>query len=106
MSGRRKHSRVTFVNSLGVVRISRDVFVERAADNELIAVSSEPGIPGEQLTLASAASGRQREDAVRVTVSRPVFTNGAVKHELRLKRLDAQTAQRDNPQDQVEAGSK
>lgn len=106
MSGRRKLSRITFLNSLGVLRISHDVFVERAADNEMIAVSTEPAIPGEELTIVFAANDYQETDAVRVVASRPVFADGALKHELRLRRIEARLVATDNHQDPGESGSK
>jgi len=104
MSGRRHRSRVTFLNSRGVLRISRDVVVEKAADNEFVAVNSEPGVPGEVLKIAFSANDSREEDTVRVTASRPVLVDGVVKHELRLERLDCHAADRDR--DQIESRSK
>jgi hypothetical protein len=96
MSGRRKHSRVTFSSSHGVLRVSRDVVVELSPDNELVALSSEPGVPGEELTIASSGNDETETNAFRVTASRPVFVNGGVRHELRVEPADAHDALRDH----------
>jgi hypothetical protein len=89
MSGRRNQSRVTFVNSSGVLRVSRDVIVEQPMHDEFVAVSSEPGVPGELLTIAFCGNDDREAVTVRVTASRPRLVNGDVKHELKLKRVDS-----------------
>lgn len=85
MSGRRNHPRVTFRNSRGVLHVSRDVVIEKAVDDEFVAVSSEPGVPGDVLTIAFSAENSRKTQTVRVTASRPVMVQGVVKHELRLR---------------------
>ncbi len=89
MSGRRRQTRVTFVNSSGVLRVSRDVIVEQSKYDEFVAVSSEPGVPGEVLTVAFCGKHHRKIVTVRVTASRPRLVNGRVKHELQLKRVDS-----------------
>lgn len=76
------------MNSRGVLRISRDVVVEKAADNEFVTVSSEPSVPGDVLTIAFSTRGSRETQTVRVTSSRPVLANGVVKYELRLEPVD------------------
>jgi len=88
MSGRRKHPRVTFLNARGVLRVSRDVVIEKAVDNEFVAVSSEPGVPGDVLTIAFSDEASRETQTVRVMASRPVLVQGVVKHELRLERVE------------------
>ena len=88
MTGRRNHPRVTFLNSRGVLHLSRDVVIEKAVDNEFVAVSSEPGVPGDVLTIAFSAEDNRKTQTVRVTASRPVMVRGVVKHELRLERVE------------------
>ena len=88
MSGRRNHPRVTFLNSRGVLRVSRDVVIEKAVGNEFVAVSSEPGVPGDVLTIAFSAEASRKTQTVRVSASRPVLVEGVVKHELRLQRVE------------------
>jgi hypothetical protein len=85
MSGRRKHSRITLLNSPGVLQISRDVVVERATDNGWTAISREPGVVGEELRVVFPANGDRATERVRVTASRPMLIDGSVKHELRLE---------------------
>ena len=88
MSGRRNHSRVTFVNSRGVLRVSRDVVIEKATDHEFVAMSGEPSVLGDVLTIAFSTKGRRETQKVRVMASRPILVDGIVKHELRLERVD------------------
>jgi KaiC/GvpD/RAD55 family RecA-like ATPase len=92
MSGRRNHTRVTFVNASGVLRVSRDVVVEKVADDEFVAVSNEPGIAGDVLTIAFSVKQAREMVTVRVMASRPRLVNGAVKHELKLKRVNSHAA--------------
>jgi hypothetical protein len=92
MSGRRNQSRVNFVNSSGVLRVSRDVVVERVLDDELVAVSNEPGIAGDVLTINFSVNQVRETVRVLVTASRPRLVNGGVTHELKLKRVDSHAA--------------
>jgi hypothetical protein len=70
------------------LRISRDVVVERATDNGWTAISREPGVVGEELTVVFPANGDRAPELVRVTASRPRLIDGSVKHELRLESVD------------------
>jgi hypothetical protein len=88
MSGRRIQSRVAFVNSRGVLRVSRDVIIEKVADSEFVAVSGEPSVPGDVLTIAFSTTANRETQTVRVMTSRPIVVGGVVKHELRLERVD------------------
>src|SRR5262245_29609617 len=85
MLGRRSHPRCVIPASIeGVLCVSRDVLV-RARDHEHVTVvSREPGLPGErgQLTMPMANAESM---AVRLSTSRPVVIDGAVRHELQLK---------------------
>ena len=96
MSGRRNQSRVNFVNSSGVLQVSRDVVVEQIVDDAFLVVSNEPGIVGDVLTIAYAVNQVRETVTVLVTASRPRMVNGVVKHELKLKRTDSQRAARPN----------
>src|SRR5262245_33289132 len=96
MSGRRTQSRVNLVNSSGVLRVSRDVVVEGIVDDAFVAVSDEPGIVGDVLTIACCVNQVRQTVTVLVTASRPRLVNGVVKHELKLKRVDAQRAAQPN----------
>ena len=96
MSGRRTQARVNVVNSSGVLQVSRDVVVEGIVDDAFVAVSDEPGILGDVLTIACCVNQVRQTVTVLVTASRPRLVNGVVKHELKLKRADAQRAARPN----------
>ncbi len=87
MSGRRSYARVAFVNSGGVLRITRDVVVTKATAEEFLAVSVEPAVAGEVLTIAFATEEAGETETVRVITSRPCVRDGGVVHELRLERL-------------------
>ncbi len=95
MSGRRNRARITFLNSDGMLRISRDVVIKKAAENELVALSSEPSGPGDVLTITFTTEDRRQTDTVRVTGRRPVVVDGVVKYELCLERLDGHAGDRD-----------
>jgi hypothetical protein len=95
MSGRRNRARITLLNSDGMLRISRDVVIKKAAENEFVALSSEPSGPDDVLTIAFSTEDRRQTATVRVTGRRPVVVDGAVKYELRLKRLDDHADDRD-----------
>ncbi len=103
MTGRRSRARITFLNSDGMLRISRDVVIKKAAENEFVALSSEPSGPGDVLTITFSAEDRRQTDRVRVIGRRPVVMDGVLKYELRLERLDGHAADRDR--DHLESGS-
>ena len=89
MLGRRSHPRCVIPASIeGVLCVSRDVLV-RARDSEHVTVvSREPGVPGERGQLTVPAQNAEAESvAVRVSTSRPVVLDGAVRHVLELKPL-------------------
>jgi hypothetical protein len=85
MLGRRSHPRCVIPASIeGVLCVSRDVLV-RARDPEYVTVvSREPGVPGERGQLTLPAPNAESV-AVRLSTSRPVVTDGTVRHELHLK---------------------
>jgi hypothetical protein len=93
------------VNSRGVLRVSRDVVIEKTADHEFVAMCNEPGVPGDVLTIAFSTKGSRETQTVRVTASRPVLAKGVVKHELRLERVDVHAARCDTRWAHAESGS-
>jgi len=105
MSGRRNQSRVTFVNASGVLRVSRDVLVKRVVKDELVAVSNEPAVAGDVLTIAFSRDKVRETVTVQVMASRPRLVNGAVKHELTLRRMESHTACGANECRAAESGS-
>src|SRR5512134_1245748 len=94
MSGRRRHKRVAFENSQGVLHISHDIVVKKSQDNEFLAVSSHPGVRGDVLKIVLGAGHSPATETVRVRGSRPVLVDGAVKHELRLERIGRRRTKR------------
>jgi hypothetical protein len=85
MLGRRSHPRCVIPASIeGVLCVSRDVLVRERDPEHVTVVSREPGVPGErgQLTLPVPNA---ESLAVRLSTSRPVVMDGAVRHVLQLK---------------------
>jgi hypothetical protein len=88
MSVRRRDSRLEVVNAEGVLRVLRDVMVRRTDNAEFIAISGEPGVRGEVLTIFLAKDGHA-PFSVRVVDSKPTMVEGSVRHQLRLRSVDA-----------------
>ena len=91
MFGRRSHPRFSITTpSEGTLRVLRDVLVQRAVGDELVAISREAGVVGEILTLevAERTSGSNVATKVRVIESRPMVLDGAVRHRLRLEQVN------------------
>ena len=72
------------------MRVMRDVLVESVGSNEVIAVSREPGILGETVTVEVSALEPRTGLAARIVESQPVVENGTVRHRLRLETIGAQ----------------
>jgi len=89
MSRRRRETRFEVREVEGVLRVLRDVVVHRDATNELVAISSEAGLPGELVTLHLGAEV-DAPARVRVVESRPVVINGQLRHRLRLSRVSGE----------------
>jgi len=88
MFGRRSHSRFTISPaSEGLLRVLNDVVVQQSEDNELIAISREPGVVGEVLGVQIMSRHGTMHTAARITESRPLVADGAVRHRLRLERV-------------------
>jgi len=88
MFGRRSHSRFT-INpaSDGVLRILNDVVVQPSEDNQLIAISREPGVVGEMRDVQILGPHGTVRTVVRIAESRTLVADGAVRHQLRLERV-------------------
>lgn len=85
MSGRRSHPRFAVATPWnGAMRILRDVVINRAGDDELLAVSNAAAIVDEVLTLEVMGGGQSAVVKVRVLDSRPVIIEGTVRHRVRL----------------------
>jgi hypothetical protein len=62
--------------------------VQRAERGEFVAISSEPGVVGEALTLDLTANETEISLPVRVHEARPVVVDGALRHRLVLQPLE------------------
>ena len=89
MKGRRSQSRVAFGNSRGVLTVSRDVLITAIKKDEFTAMSGEPAVPGDLLTIGLVGDTGPALERVQVISSRPVVVDGFVRHELRVARLAA-----------------
>jgi hypothetical protein len=87
MSGRRSYARFDITpSSEGVLRILRDVVVQRAHDEDLLVIGREAGVVGDVMTLEIAEPGAGGAE-VQVVESLPVIVDGTVRHSLRLRRI-------------------
>ena len=91
MSGRRSHARLNLTRAWdGVLRVLRHVMVvQRAERGEFVAISTEPAVVGEALTLDLTADEAQVSLPVRVHETRPVVVDGALRHRLVLQPLES-----------------
>jgi hypothetical protein len=88
MFGRRSHSRFTISPaSEGSLRVLNDVVVHQSRSDEFVAISREPGVVGEVLAVQIMSRQGTTYAAVRIAESRPLVADGAIRHRLRLERL-------------------
>ena len=86
MSGRRGHQRST-IGSFGgdaVVRVLRDVVIERMDREQLVVISQTPAVIGEEMSLQLFSPSACIELNVRVLDSRPIVIVGSMRHRLRV----------------------
>jgi len=87
MSGRRKHARFVVSSNDGVLQVARDVSVIWT-DGEPVAISSAPATVGDSLRIETIVDGVIAQFAVRVEESRPIVVAGAIRHRIRMTRVD------------------
>ena len=88
MLGRRSYARVSIADGAeGVLRLTRDIGLSERTDGEWIATSREAGVLGETVVIGVLDEGVTL--AAKVVESKPIVTDGAVRHRLWLRRLDA-----------------
>ena len=89
MSGRRSHVRYAVLQSPeGMLRVLQDVVIQNTRPEHTIALSREPGVLGELVSVQFPH--RERDDTsiwARVLDSQPVVIDGSVRHQLRLHHL-------------------
>ena len=89
MSGRRSHARFAVVRSPeGVLRVLKDVVIQSRTDDHIVAISRQPGVLGESVSVQPSPDEGWRVRA-RVLESHPVLVDGSVRYQLRLHTLDA-----------------
>ena len=87
MLGRRSYTRLTIAEGAeGVLRLARDIGVSERKDGDWIATSREAGILGE--TVVVDVLDERISIAARIVESKPILTDGAVRHRLLLRRID------------------
>lgn len=97
MSGRRSHARFSVLQSPeGVLRVLREVVIQSATESQIIAVSEQPGVPGEVVAVKMAPQDREGLHA-RVLDSQPIVVDGNVKHQLRLHQIPSSLAPTEQP---------
>jgi hypothetical protein len=104
MSGRRSHARFAVLRSPeGVLRVLRDIVIQSATPEQIVALSHEPGILGELVSVQLPAQasdlgpcGRGWNGVMRARVheSQPILVDGTVRHQLRLHHIDAAASSR------------
>jgi hypothetical protein len=88
MLGRRSHARVSIATgAAGVLSLARDVAVHVNDDGQFIAISREPGVLGE--TVLVTLADEDVNVLVEVIESKPMITDGAVRHRLWLRQVNA-----------------
>lgn len=87
MLGRRSYARVMIAEGAeGVLRIARDIGLHQRHDGDWTAISREAGVVGE-IVLVDLLD-ESITVAARIVESRPIVTDGAVRHRLWLRKLD------------------
>jgi hypothetical protein len=86
MSGRRSHPRFEILRSPeGILRVIRDVVIQSTTPDHIVAISREPGVLGESVSVQLSAHDDVSVSA-RVLESHPIVVDGNVRHQLRLHR--------------------
>lgn len=84
MSGRRSHVRFDVLQSPeGMLRVLQDVVIQNTRADHAIALSREPGVQGEVVSV-QFPQGDDSTVWARVLNSQPVVVDGTVRHQLRL----------------------
>ena len=103
MSGRRSHVRFAVLQSpQGMLRVLQDVVIQNTRPEHTIALSREPGVLGELVSVRFP----HRDDAsvwARVLESQPIVVDGSVRHQLRLHHLGEASVKRQDD-DEAAAG--
>ena len=98
MFGRRSHSRFSIsLASDAVLRVLRDVIVQRSVNDEITVLSHEPGIVGDLMVMELPELETTIRVQTRVIDSRPVVIDGAIRHSVRLRKITSTSNQPAGP---------
>ena len=87
MAGRRTHQRFSvFPSPQGVLRVLQDVIVHSRAREDMVVVTTGPGVLGEVVLVQSPDEIAAAVEA-RVLASQPIVIDGNVRHQLRLRQM-------------------
>ena len=93
MLGRRSYTRVMIADGAeGELRLARDIGLHERHDGDWTATSRDPGVIGEVVLIDVLDEGITV--TARVVESKPIVTEGAVRHRLWLRKLDPEDAAR------------
>jgi hypothetical protein len=88
MSGRRSHARFAVIPAAEArFRLLRDIVVQGIERGNITAISREPGIVGETVTVEMPRHRATELLAIQVVDSRPFLTEGNLRHQLKLRPL-------------------
>ena len=92
MSGRRSHARFAMLRSPeGVLRVLHDVVIQSTTNEHIVAISREPGVLGESVSVQLSAYDDAGVPA-RVLESHPIVVDGSVRHQVRLHHIPARSS--------------
>ena len=104
MSGRRSHVRFAVLQSPeGMLRVLQDVVIQNTRPEHTIALSREPGVLGELVSVRFPF----RDDTsvwARVLESQPIMVDGSVRHQLRLHHLGEASVKGQDDDNEADAG--
>lgn len=96
MAGRRAHQRFSVSPSPhGVLRVLQDVIVHSRAREDMVVVTTGPGVLGE-VVLVQLPDQVDAAVEARVVASQPIVIDGNVRHQLRLSRTGEAAATGDS----------
>jgi hypothetical protein len=88
MSGRRSHARFAVIPAAEArFRLLRDIVVQSVESGDITAISREPGIVGETVTVEVPRQRATELLSIQVVDSRPFLTEGNLRHQLKLRTL-------------------
>ena len=90
MSGRRSYARFDMLRSPeGVLRVLHDVVIQSKTDGHIVAISREPGVLGESVSVQLLADD-ESELTAKILESQPIVVDGSVRHQLRLHHAESE----------------